>query len=112
MIGRAGPMRHSGLGIGAPDWRLDSNCQLIDCSLFKNLTSSACWGWSQCTQPVAPTDVAPLAPGQAADTVDCTQFWNALTDSNCSFWDYFKSGMFTPVLLVAGALALLVVVRR
>lgn len=140
MVGRGGLIRGSrGLGSGWIDaltghlWILDSNGQPYDCEAnIGAFFYLPCWtaelGLAQGGTATAP---APLAPGTggsifgggsaagdastAGDVppvkVDCTNFWSALTKSQCSFTDFLGSSNVLPVLVIGGA-ALVLLLRR
>ena len=104
-----------GRGLGTL-WVTDSSGNTIDCDQWSNIFNTACWGFGTPVVPVPPGSTAPTAAGSpnwpanvpAPATVDCTQFWNALTNSQCSFSTYTSSTLFLPVLAIAvGALFLL-----
>lgn len=95
-------MSRTGLGTL---WKLDSSGNIIDCDQWSNLLNSACWGAG------VPYQNIPFAP-TAPPATDCTQFWNALTSSDCSLATYLSSKAILPVALIAaGAIALLLIRR-
>lgn len=107
MIGRSGILqKHSGLGT---NWVIDSSGKTIDCDAISNMLNSACWGFGTAISelPTGSSIFGGSGTVPAATPVDCTQFWNALTSSQCSFSSYAASGLVLPFAAVAGVLLLL-----
>ena len=97
MIGRTS--RISGLGLGPTNLVYDPNSQTtIDCNSWSNFFNSACWG-----QGVAVSALPSGTSAPAPAAVDCNNFWNALTDSSCSFSTYASSTLFLPSAVLAAA---------
>lgn len=99
-------------------WVVDASGNTIDCDAWSNLFNSACWGFGQSISSLPAGSTIPAGPAGGATpptgtitptgTVDCTQAWNALTSSECSFTSF----AFWPVLAIGGTLALLLVLRK
>jgi hypothetical protein len=106
MIGPGGQLLRRGLGTL---WVVDSSGKTIDCDALSNFFNSACWG--------SGTSISELPPGSPVfgaggttpqpSQVDCSQFWNALTSSQCSFSGWTASTLILPVAAVAGLLLFL-----
>lgn len=103
-------------------WTYDpATGKTIDCQDITNFFNSACWGGGTNVSTIAPgttvggTTVGPQTPSgpdinvtpSPGDPVDCTNLWNAITNSQCSLGSTF----YVPILL-GGALLLLVLIKR
>lgn len=98
--------KHFGLGT---NWVIDGSGKTIDCDAITNFWNSACWGFGTAisTLPTGSSIFGGTGTVPAASPVDCSQFWNALTNSQCSFSSYAASGLVLPFAAVAGVLLLL-----
>lgn len=86
----------------------------IDCSQFTTwITSPTCWGYGPLTWAAMEASAGP-APAAASASVDCSQFWNALTSSQCTWGQYIGSNVFnipTLLLLAIGVGAMILVIK-